>query len=51
MLQKNGGDIVLVDVRSPAEQELSVLPGSVIRKEDFDKQKQQYRNHKIVTYW
>lgn len=51
MLQKHGNDIVLVDVRSPDEQNLSVLPGTVVKKDVFDKHKEDYRNHQIVTYW
>ncbi|KAL0021792.1 hypothetical protein WJX77_001123 [Trebouxia sp. C0004] len=42
--------VVLVDVRSPDEQQVSVLPGNVVRKEDFDSHQQEYANHKIVTY-
>lgn len=51
MLHKQGNDIVLVDVRSPDEQLLSVLPGNVVRKDDFDKRKEEYRNQHIITYW
>ncbi|KAL0027661.1 hypothetical protein WJX79_006399 [Trebouxia sp. C0005] len=42
--------VVLVDVRSPEEQRVSVLPGNVVHKEDFDGHQQEYSNHKIVTY-
>lgn len=42
--------VVLVDVRSPDEQEVSVLPGNVMRKEDFDGHQQEWANHTIVTY-
>jgi len=43
--------VVLVDVRSPDEQQVSVLPGNVVRKEDFDGHQLEYADHKIVTYW
>ena len=43
--------VVLVDVRSPDEQQVSILPGNVVRKEDFDGHHKEYANHKIVTYW
>lgn len=43
--------VVLVDVRSPDEQQVSVLPGHVVRKEDFDGHHKEYADHKIVTYW
>lgn len=43
--------IVLVDVRSPNEQSVSILPGHVVRKEDFDRHLQDYSDSKIVTYW
>ncbi|KAL0048670.1 hypothetical protein WJX82_008299 [Trebouxia sp. C0006] len=42
--------VVLVDVRSPDEQQVSILPGNVVRKEDFDGHHKEYANHKIVTY-
>ena len=51
MLQEPDNDIVLVDVRSPDEQNLSVLPGNVIRKDAFDTHKGDYHNNRIVTYW
>lgn len=43
--------VVLVDVRTPDEQQVSVLPGNVMRKEDFDGHQQEWANHTIVTYW
>lgn len=43
--------IVLVDVRSPNEQSVSILPGHVVRKEDFDRHLQDFSDSKIVTYW
>ena len=43
--------VVLVDVRSPDEQQVSVLPGNVLRKEDFEDRRQEYTNSKVVTYW
>ena len=43
--------IVLVDVRSPDEQSVSILPGHVVKKEDFDRHPHDYSDSKIVTYW
>ncbi len=43
--------VVMVDVRTPDEQQVSVLPGNVIRKEDFDQHPQDYSSSNIVTYW
>ena len=43
--------VVLVDVRSPDEQNVSVLPGNVVRKADFDRNPQDYSDSNIVTYW
>lgn len=43
--------VVLVDVRSPDEQNVSMLPGHVVRKVDFDRHPQDYSDSKIVTYW
>ena len=43
--------IVLVDVRSPNEQSVSILPGHVVKKQDFDRHPQDFSDSKIVTYW
>ena len=43
--------IVLVDVRSPDEQSVSIVPGHVVKKVDFDRHPQDYSDSKIVTYW
>lgn len=43
--------IVLVDVRSPDEQNVSMLPGHVVRQTDFDRHLQDYSDSKVVTYW
>jgi rhodanese-related sulfurtransferase len=41
--------VVLVDVRSPEEQQISMLPGAVTR-EEFLRNLDQYRNHVIIGY-
>lgn len=43
--------IVLVDVRSPDEQSVSILPGHVVKKVDFDRHPEDYSDSRIVTYW
>ena len=48
---KSTPDVVLVDVRAPDEQKVSVLPGNVVLKEDFDKDTKAYTDKNIVTYW
>ena len=48
---KSTQDVVLVDVRAPDEQKVSVLPGNVVLKEDFDKDTKAYTDKNIVTYW
>lgn len=47
---KSTQDVVLVDVRAPDEQKVSVLPGNVVLKEDFDKDTKAYTDKNIVTY-
>ena len=41
--------IVLVDVRPIKERKVSTLPGA-ISKEEFESQKESFRNHKIIAY-
>ena len=41
--------VVLVDVRTPVEQDVSIIP-TAIRKEVFEKTKDQYKNHTVVAY-
>ena len=43
--------VVLVDVRSPDEQIVSILPGHVVKKVDFEQHPQDYADRTIVTYW
>lgn len=50
-LLSSSDSVVLVDVRSPDEQNVSVLPGNVVRKEDFERNLLEYSDSKIVTYW
>jgi rhodanese-related sulfurtransferase len=62
----SAAEVVLVDVRTPGEQEVSRLPGKaasagegcltgpgpfVITKEDFDRVKADYKDRQIITYW
>jgi rhodanese-related sulfurtransferase len=42
-------EIILVDIRSEAEQKVSMIPGA-ITKEDFEKNKDKYKNTLIVPY-
>lgn len=47
---KSSDLLVMVDVRTPQEQEVSILPGRVICKQDFDQCRQDYFSNTIVTY-
>lgn len=47
-LQRNSAAIV-VDVRTPAEQAVSIIPGA-ITKEEFEAHKNEYAEKEIVTY-
>ena len=42
-------DLVLVDVREPQEQEISMLPGA-ITSQDFDQNRLAYHGKTVVTY-
>lgn len=43
------GDVVLVDVRSPEEIAVSIIPGA-ISLSDFEANRQQYRKAEVITY-
>lgn len=43
------GDVVLVDVREPEEQKVSMIPGA-ITLEAFEKARENYRDSHIVVY-
>lgn len=62
----SAGGVVLVDVRTPGEQEVSRLPGKaanagegclagggpfVFTKDDFERVKADYKDREIITYW
>ena len=40
----------IIDVRTPEEQQVSVIPGSVSRNA-FEANKEDYRKTPLVTYW
>lgn len=42
-------DLVLVDVRKPAEQEVSMIPGAITQKE-FESSRESYAGKTVVTY-
>ena len=42
-------DVILVDVREPAERFVSILPGAISR-EDFERDRDRYRHKTIVPY-
>lgn len=42
-------EIVLVDVREPLEQEVSMIPGA-IRSSEFEQRKEEFRGDLVVTY-
>lgn len=47
--KKGNEKVVLVDVRPKEERSVSIIPGA-ISKEEFEKNKDQYKNHKVVSY-
>lgn len=42
-------DLVLVDVRKPAEQEVSMIPGAITQKE-FEARRESYQGRTVITY-
>ncbi|KAK9909811.1 hypothetical protein WJX75_007762 [Coccomyxa subellipsoidea] len=47
---KKDSDVLLIDVRTPEEQEVSRLPGHVLTQKEFETCKQHYLNSPLVTY-
>ena len=48
-LQKQAKNIVLVDVRSPEERAVSIVPGAVAADE-FERNLEQYKNATVIAY-
>jgi sodium/bile acid cotransporter 7 len=48
-LASEGKPVVVVDVRTEAEQDVSVI-ASALRKSDFEARKDEFRNHVVVAY-
>ena len=44
-----GREVVLVDVRKPAEQAVSMIPGA-ITQDEFERRQESFRGQTIVTY-
>ncbi|SEN03124.1 rhodanese-like domain-containing protein [Nitrosomonas marina] len=49
LLDKTNSELVLVDVRTPEERRISVIPGA-ITKDDFEDKPAKYQNRTIVVY-
>lgn len=49
LLAMDGEPVVLVDVRRPAEQEISMIPGAITRKA-FEADPDAWAGHRVVTY-
>lgn len=47
--QLAAGDVVVVDVREPEEQQVSMIPGA-ITKEEFEAHAEELRGREVVTY-
>ncbi len=43
--------VLLIDVRTPGEQEVSKLPGRVLTKEEFEPKKDSLKADQLVVYW
>ena len=51
LLQQQPGRVLLLDVRTPDEQAVSVIDGPVVLKSDFEKNREHYRDAQLVSYW
>ncbi|SES88520.1 Rhodanese-related sulfurtransferase [Nitrosomonas marina] len=49
LLNKANSELVLVDVRTPEERRISVIPGA-ITKDDFEENPAKYQNRTVVVY-
>ena len=50
MLEGTAAKPCIIDVRTPEEQQVSVIPGAVSRPA-FEAHKDEYRKTPLVTYW
>ena len=44
-----GGKLVIVDVRTKDEQDVSMIEGAM-RKDDFEARKDEFKGHKVIAY-
>lgn len=49
LAKEDAEDVVLVDVREPEEQAVSMIPGA-LTKEEFEFRKQEYKDDTVITY-
>lgn len=49
MRMRDGDDVVLVDAREPEEQQVSMIP-SAISMEQFERNREEYSDSKVVAY-
>ncbi|GAB4821720.1 hypothetical protein N2152v2_008766 [Parachlorella kessleri] len=50
LLEDPDQEVVLVDVRLPEEVAVSVIPGKTLTEEEFQQQKEELRDSKVVSY-
>ena len=43
--------VVLVDVRTPEERDVSQIPGTVLTQDEVEKQKADFADFTAVCYW
>lgn len=51
LLEEHAKDVVLIDVRTIEERQISQLPGRVLTPEEFDAQKDSLKKVTTVCYW
>ena len=51
LLEEHPEKLVLIDVRTPEEREVSRIPGKVLTPAEFDQQKGSLKEQTAVCYW
>ena len=51
LLEESPNTVVLVDVRTPEERQVSHIPGRVLTPDEFEAQKAELKDVTAVCYW
>lgn len=51
LLESDPDRVVLIDVRTPEERQVSQIPGRVLTPEEYNAQKEGFKEATAVCYW